>query len=708
MLEDLVYSPTLEYRTGELFNPRDLYAELFENSQKCDLLLGYFSSTAIKVLSRSFSEFISKGGVLRVLANTVVSADDLQLFDNSKQIDLLDIDKLEDVYHHLSGSQKNFFECLRFLMNHDRIQIRFIQPKTGRGIAHFKSSVFQDSQDDAVYCKGSCNFTASGLLYNLEEMFVSCSWDSDHNGLRVDEFKNYFNQIWEGENSNVDLADTAQIKNWVDSRFEALSLNEVVKILTSRQEDSTFVTEVDDPKPLFNEIKFPFESGPRGYQQKALDNWLANNRRGLFAMATGTGKTLTALNCLLYLYNANSYYRAIIVVPTSALMLQWEDQVNKFGFKDKYIFNKLTAIQKKTLELINADPLESNFILVISYSAFSKSKFQTKFSRMITNSVVIADEAHNSSAPKASKVFSEINPLGILGLSATPEKRFQDTDLFYQRVFGSKFPHTFSYTMKTAIDNEILTPYKYYPIPVEMEPDEFDNFDRVTQLITQLTSRDKLSNSEKEQLKNLSIYRRSIINSAIRKEVVVIDVLNDIRKRQGDLRYTLIYAPVGYEKTGNHSKETEDLEHRIVRYTEKIRANFPDATIAQFAGGMKKTQSDSLITSFENGSNHMLISMKCLDEGVDIPIAKNALFISSSGSPREFIQRRGRVLRKHEEKIMAHVYDLYVVPPKGSYPSNATRKIAKDEIIRLQEFAELAMNKAEVLNLISLIEKSYQ
>ena len=165
---------------------------------------------------------------------------------------------------------------------------------------------------------------------------------------------------------------------------------------------------------------------------------------------------------------------------------------------------------------------------------------------------------------------------------------------------------------------------------------------------------------------------------------------------------------MGYEKTDKYDSEAKDVEHRIIRYAEIIRSNFPKFTIAQFIGGINKSRSDNLISSFERGRNQMLISMKCLDEGVDIPIAKNAIFISSSGSPREFIQRRGRVLRTHKDKSLAYIYDLYVVPPNGVYPSIATRKIAKDEINRLTEFAELAVNKAEVLNLISSIEKSYK
>jgi len=708
MLQDLVYSPTLEYRTGELYNPKDLYAELFENSIKGDLLLGYFSSTAIRVLSHSFSEFISNGGVLRVLANTVLSSDDLQLFENAPFVDLLDIDSLEEVYSKLSSSERNFFMCLRFLMNHDRIQFRFIQPSAGRGIAHFKSAIFEDANKDIVYSKGSCNFTASGLIYNLEEMSVSCSWESDHNLLRIDEFKKYYDQIWCGDSDLVKVADISRLKEWIDDRFDEISLEELVEFSSFRKNKPETGGIILDPETPFNRIKFPYESGPRDYQEEALKKWIENGNRGLFAMATGTGKTLTALNCVLHYYESIGFYRSVIVVPTSALMLQWMDQVSKFGFDEVYLYNNLTKIQSKTLELIDIEPEDSNYILIVSYSTFSKSSFQKKLSNLISHSIVIADEAHNSSSNKASKAFVKLDCFGMLGLSATPERRFDETDSFYERVFHSKFPHTFSFSMKTAIDSGILAPYKYYPIAVEMDKAEFDSYDKVTQSILQLTSRGDLSKEEKEVLKNLSIYRRSIINSASGKEAVTLNVLSRITKRQGDLRYTLIYVPVGYEKADEYQVEIHDFEHRIDRYSNNIRKSFPGCTIAQFTGGMKKEISDGLIESFESGRNQMLISMKCLDEGVDIPIAKNAIFISSSGSPREFIQRRGRVLRAHEDKALAHIYDLYVIPPAGVYPSSATRKIALDEITRLTEFAQLAINKAEVLSVISSIEKSYK
>lgn len=705
MLEDLVYSPTLEYRTGELYNPRDLYAELFENSQKCDLLLGYFSSTAIRVLSRSFSEFISKGGVLRVLANTVLSEDDMVLFDGTTSIDLLDLNRLDQIYNALNGSQKDFFKCLKFLMNHERIQFQFIKPTEGRGIAHFKSSLFYDGQD-TVYSKGSCNFTASGLLYNLEEMVVSRSWDSFSDQLRIEEFRKFFNKTWKGENDTIEIADKIRLKEWVDNKFEEITIDELIRI--NQKKSNRDILTYEPPSLYQSErIKFPYESGPRGYQIEALNRWLENGKRGLFAMATGTGKTLTALNCLLNVYNNLECYRAIIVVPTSALMLQWKEQVQKFGFQEIYVFNKLTEAQRKTLDLLNVNPEKANFIIILSYATFSKAKFNGRFERLISSSFLIADEAHNASALKSSKVFQKISPMGILGLTATPEKRFQETESFYENVFGSRFPHTFSYSMKEAIDKGILTEYKYFPVSVEMNQDEFESYEKVTASIIQLMTKDKLSKLEKDKLKNLSIFRRSIINSAKQKERAILKILDSILQRQGDLKYTLIYAPVGYDKSDNNDDEISVQEHRINRYTEIISKSFSNATIAQFTGGMKKSTSDKLISSFESGDNQMLISMKCLDEGIDIPIARNAIFISSSGSPREFIQRRGRILRTHQSKQLSFLYDLYVVPPKSAFPSNATKKIAQDEILRISEFASLAINKAEVINLISEIESSY-
>jgi len=321
--------------------------------------------------------------------------------------------------------------------------------------------------------------------------------------------------------------------------------------------------------------------------------------------------------------------------------------------------------------------------------------------------MLIADEAHNASANKSSIAFRRYSPESILGLTATPEKRFSDVDTFYQEVFSSSNPYTFSYTMKEAIENEILTPYNYYPIPVRMTEEEFKRYDDVTQTIVQLSSLEKLSKEQKERLKNMSIYRRSIINQASGKENEILNVLARIEKRQGNLKYTLIYSPVGYEKLSIDERELNEAEHRITRYTSLISTKFDSSTIVQYVGGSNKEWSKSVLTSFVNGKNDMLISMKCLDEGVDLPIAQNAIFVSSSGSPREFIQRRGRVLRSHPEKDLAYVYDLFVIPPINKYPSTASKKVIKDEIHRLEEFASLALNRGEVLLQIEDIKNAF-
>jgi superfamily II DNA or RNA helicase len=708
MLRDIVYSPTLEYRTNERYNPRDLYEDLFLNSKKCDLLLGYFSTSAIKVLNHSFSQFILNNGVIRIIANNVLSIKDSKLFENLEQdhIDLLDFSKLEDLLSQMNDDDKKFFSCLKFLICHDRIQFRFIKPKAGKGISHYKSVLVNDGVD-YVYGKGSCNFTASGLVHNLEEMTVSMSWNSSVEESRSLEFLDYFEKIWRGENDYIETVDSTEIKTWVSDHFSDISLEELVENATSLKSRGTKKVSEAADEYVKSPIKFPYESGPREYQWEAYKSWIHNNKRGLFVMATGTGKTLTALNCVLQEYLKSNSYRCVIVVPTAALMEQWDEQIQLFGFSNVFILNSLTSLEKKALDIICKTPEGKNFILVVSYGKFARPDFYYKYNNLISHSMLIADEAHNASANKSAIAFRRYSPETILGLTATPEKRFSDVESFYQEVFSSTSPYTYSYTMKEAIENEILTPYKYYPIPVRMTEDEFKRYDEVTQSIVQLSSMDKLNKEQKERLKNMSIYRRSIINQASGKESKILNVLSNIRRRQGNLKYTLIYSPIGYERLRVDEQELNEAEHRITRYTSLISNKFETATIVQYVGGSNKEWSKSVLDSFMNGKNEMLISMKCLDEGVDLPIAQNAIFVSSSGSPREFIQRRGRVLRSHPEKELAFVYDLFVIPPINKYPSTATKKVIKDEIHRLEEFASLSLNRGEVLVQIEDIKNAF-
>ena len=341
MLTDIEFPKSEEYRTGTSAEPLTFYMEALAESTRLDLLLGYFSSSAIRVLAVGFAKFISNGGRARLIINHVLSGPDKQalLSGTSANPDeyAFSADDFQALRQTLDSYGHHFFACIAWLIASDRMQIRAIRPTTGRGIAHYKSGIFSDGTNKVKF-RGSCNFTASGLLENLEELDVKLSWRTG-----ADVFSSYereYDALFTGTADHAELIPFAQIEEVIMQHYGGKDLDELLtdesqlatqqaKQVRSQVHQTAVANILQKIETYRTTPRFPYESGPRDYQQEAAKNWITNDSKGIFAMATGTGKTITSLNCVLNEYRETGQYQAVILVPTTVLVEQWTHEASK-------------------------------------------------------------------------------------------------------------------------------------------------------------------------------------------------------------------------------------------------------------------------------------------------------------------------------------------------------------------------------------------
>jgi superfamily II DNA or RNA helicase len=727
MLKNVDWAEDRDYKTGSEDEPLQFYLDGLTNSIEFHLLLGFFSSSAINLLSVGFATFISKGGKMRMVINHLLSSKDKEAINkveegNTNDLKVFDLTDSSILHRYLDEYDIHFFECLTYLISQKRIEIKVIKPKNGKGIAHYKSGVFSDGENNVGY-KASCNFTLYGLSENLEELEAFLSWENGRSNKLIRKqlklIDNYFNE----KDDDVDYLPTKDIEVVLKDRFGNKDISELLvqeeqllrkkqNLMSSNSKIKKTISNIFDKIEIERKTpKFPYSEGPRDYQIEAYNNWVNNDRRGLFAMATGTGKTLTSLNCILEDFKLSNFYKYIVLVPTTALAKQWIEEANKkFNYQNTILCCSDNNNWKSEVTNLGKNILfgrDVNYAIITTYATFKGVRFQTMLKEYFTDDydkmTLIADEAHNF----GSQGFLKVIPHFInkrIGLSATPERQFDDNgNKLLNNFFScSDEEYTFEYNMKTAIDNGILCKYYYYPIIVNLEIDEQENYLKISKELLKYIDFETGRYRESEYVNNLLIKRKNIIHKAKNKLNALISIINKIGKE--NFKKAFIYVPEGVEFD---SSENEFTPQEFENETSKIIDNYLIEIYNHFQTKMAKftgetNNRDQILNQFKEGQLDALLAMKCLDEGVDVPQTKYAIFCSSTGNPRQYIQRRGRVLRTHKEKEFAIIYDLIVKPSLSHTNTDDTltkmeKNIFLSELRRLVNFAVLSENKDQSL-----------
>lgn len=748
---DIIWPNHRRYKSRTEWEPIGFFSDCLCNATRFDLMLGFFSSSAISILANGFATFLYNGGKMRLIINDILTENDKNAIakgvNPNADLPYFNLSDIENIYETLSERDKHFFDCISWLIRNNRIKIKIISPQGGLGISHTKSGVFYDGIN-VVGFDGSCNFSRTALIDNIESLTVSCDWDGKIEIAKINAIQKEFEEIVQEKDDTVSYISVENIKTQLANVAGEKSLTDLLESeYNILQKQSQHITSTSIHKALekakdrleaiIEKVKntnnrkststtstpcFPYPSGPREYQIAAFENWKSNKQKGLFAMATGTGKTITSLNCLLEIYKKSGCYKALILVPTITLVEQWEKECAKFNFTNvikvcsKYNGWQTSLANIRMLELSNPDNKQS-YIIISTYASFIRPDNFIELNQLPKKRLLlIADEAHNMGGGRILKRLNDVKYLRRIGLSATPERQFdEDGNIRLMDFFGCDNSYTFEYSMEEAIRKGALCKYYYYPHLVKLTDDEMAEYVELSYRIAKIINRE--DDDSKEILKRLLLKRKQIIHKARNKKDIFQNILKEHLNKTGTLKYTLVYVPEG-NKPDDYTadifdsydmiNDDEDTVHLINEYTSIVRDLDSHIVVRQFTS--ESSDRDAMLKDFANGSIDVLTSMKCLDEGVDVPRSELAIFCASTGNPRQFIQRRGRVLRTHAEKKYAIIHDLVVIPDNNFDPScqDIEKNLVANEIRRVRDFAVLSENCNDTLNVLDDILEQYQ
>jgi len=441
----------------------------------------------------------------------------------------------------------------------------------------------------------------------------------------------------------------------------------------------------------------------REYQQQAIRAWLTNEGCGILEMATGTGKTITSICGMVKLLEqyqkANIPCGLVVVLPYKVLLEQWADVLSMFGiyplmcYESKIIWkSKLTSL----VELFNKGHRKNLFVATTN-ATFYSDDFQDELQSIKGDYIFCVDEMHHF-ATKQGVALLPNNARFRIGLSATLMTKWENESMDNLKEYF-KNGIVYQFTLERAIMEGFLTPYYYYPVFVELTPDEKDEYYALSKKIGKaMANNDDLSDNE--ILQSLLLKRARIITTAQNKY----EALKSMKSVIIGTQYNLFYCG-----------DRIEAEERYVEKINKLLSFEFGIKSHTFTASENKKDREYVLDAFAKGDIDAVTAIRCLDEGVDIPQLRRAFIISSGTNPKEFIQRRGRILRRYPGKEAAEIYDFFVVPTLDQYEIknmssdeiSAERRILNREFERFQEFADLAINKQEAYSKIINIWNLY-
>jgi len=677
----------------------DFYCPALAVSINYSRLTGFFSSTSLAAAAKGISGLIKNGGYIQLVTGATFSEEDIEAIRSSidspervlEQSMLRELDKIEDEF------TKDHVKALGWLVAKGRLKIKIAlvldnkgvplgyREASRQGIFHQKVGILEDIDGNKISFSGSDNESAKGWHSNIEEFKVFRNWvDAEKQYFEADMSK--FQKFWRG---NAKRTRTVEIPKAIEERL--------IEIAPSSIEDIDLGQWIGDKKQV---------SGVRlrEYQQEAVQSWFDHGKEGILEMATGSGKTIIALSCLDKLSKDEGKLITVISSPYVHLSEQWLREANKFGIEGKKIIADSSksswkdALVDSILDIENG--VAERLVVLTTHTTFSSTDFMTiieegKERTPNQKMLLIVDEVHGIGAPERRKGL--IGQYDFrLGLSATPKRwfDFEGTDKIFS-YFGDV---VFEFSLKDAIDAGYLTPYVYKPHFTNLTPAELESYETETRKISKAYYASKDDKERDEIYTLLCIKRQKIIRNAANKLLVFRKLLDDLL----EVRFCLVYcSPQQIRSVQEILNEKNVIQHK---FTEDEGTHADD----EFGG---LSERDFLIRQFSSGTYHALVSMKCLDEGVDVPPARLAIMLDNSGNPREYIQRRGRVLRRYPGKEKAIIHDIIVEPTiTSSAPEelkSLERKIILKELARYRDFARTAQNAEECLAIMKNVEEMY-
>lgn len=672
MLERLnlkrVYSSSSDNLLGDFYNP------VLEHAAHYDRITGYFSPTVFSICAKGLSSMFVNGGKMRLITSIEVDQKIFESLNTSNDLTTQIIEKYkipDDPLELKTELEKNYYSLFISLLKLGVIELKIALTVNGTGILHEKIGIIHDSEGMMLSFSGSNNETVYGWTQNIENFKVFPEWEESSKGYFNDDF-NKFEKYWNGSSEKIII----------------LSLDEALKQkIFKNYEQPKDVSELIEAIKLKERLEYKSPTHTRelrDYQKLAIEHWKDQQYISIFEMATGSGKTFTSLKALNHFKKTNGYLRCVLVVPLVTLVEQWENEVrslvdgvtiiNATGANSKWRSDFRKISQSAMLGT------DDDFILITTYSTFSTQDFRDLVNSYPKNELIlIADEMHNLVTENNINTASSDKFKYRLGLSATPTRLWkQDESSIVRNLFGGK---SFVYSLADAIKSKALVEYVYQAVPIHLTEEEFDDYLDLSKQASRLSHFASNKSKGPNPLATI-LTKRAIIKKQAENKFFALNQLIDTLKKRGDFQNALIYVD-----------SNSSLTNVQLILTEKhIKSS-------KFTGDESLNQRNKVIKSLYSKQIEAIIAIKCLDEGVDIPSATIGIFLSNNTDPREYVQRLGRVLRRHEptNKNLAYVFDFIVLPPTTVGSDNSVaRNLVKTEVRRIKFFEELAKNENEV------------
>lgn len=655
----------------------EFYSRCLSEAVSYDRLTGYFSSSVLVVLWSAMRGFASREGRMRLICSPLTEREGGIVergYQAREDADLAEKIKSEFEEMLQSSELRNAASALAGLVAENVLDVKFARlepkaPASAYRMVHDKNGIFSDGHGNRIAFSGSMNETYLGLSPdgNIESIDVFPNWlpDAERDRRRTIEISKTFDAMWEGRIDGVTVtpfpsASRLFLEEHASNARPWREIADELALVEQAIREQEGASRVDEPEPLTL----------RGHQEGALQEWTSAGYRGVVAHATGAGKTITAIQAIRN--HGESGGNALVVVPSKELLSQWITELKKFVLPNQRIDQ---CGGGDTTWKTHLDPwlhAEDPHVLVSTFATARDESFMFSCNQRSGDLLIVGDEVHGLGSKETSRIF-EIDASARLGLSATPE-RYGDpegTDSIFD-YFG---PVVHKYSIYDAIQDEFLVKYRYYPVVVTLNDEEQDRWTKLSKEIGQAVARHGSLEAamRDDRVKLLFIQRSRIAKKASAKVEKCRSIVSG--SAEAGQRW-LLYC--------------EDRDH-LDQVRDVLKSASLPLEVYEFHSQMSGDRKATLDRFRDDGG--VVVAIKCLDEGVDIPDASHALILASSKNPRQFIQRRGRVLRLPEvegTKDYAHIHDVLVVPQPPVNP--ALDALVLGEIARADEFCEHASN----------------
>lgn len=678
---------------------KDFYIPALKNAVSYDRAVGYFDAKVFTTAARGLACFVENGGYIRLIVGaTLTDAEYKAISEGYGEREL--IEKLAKNFN----ESLNIFNCelfknqlntLTWFIQHKKLDVK-IALRRG-GIYHEKVGIIKDAAGNSLVFQGSANETNNALSpFNYESINVFKSWIPELKG-HIEPHMRKFENLWTNNVKNTKVLGFTEITSRLLSRkiknVQRPSISLELALWQEQLEAESSTDEIQMgpqiPKKLYGK-----DFILKQHQKNALNSWKNSNFQGIFELATGSGKTITAIYSAVKIFDSRNRLFLVVAVPYQSLADQWVDNLRMFNINPLVCYGG----EHRWLSSLNRQVVDFqvgllNFVAVVVVNATLSSSTNT-FLNLIESLgeenkeyfLFIGDECHHHGA------FTNFNSLPQhaalrIGLSATPD-RDEEGNANLRKYYGETVAR---YTMKNALDDNVLTPYEYHLVKVSLTEEETEQYVTLSKRISQLIAQ---SISTKAQLNNntlniLLIKRARLINGTVNKPIA----LKVLLEGMAPIKHSLFYCAEGNIDNIDEEDDTDGIKQ--IQVISKL-LNSMGWRSSQFTSNEDQTQRTAILKSFKDGDIDSLVAMKCLDEGIDVPACTTAFILASSRQPRQFIQRRGRILRKNEGKTKAVIYDFFVTLPIDSVDDgNIERKLLIAELKRINEFAGLSLNKGD-------------